>query len=183
MKVATLNVQNMRLRHGDGGQHLDGARDDDIAADRTPTAPMLDAIDRRLTARLLGMADADVVALQEVFDRETLDHFHDRFLLPEGVRPYPRRICLPGNDGRGLDVALMSRLPVGRVESHARLMPRDLGLADGRAATTTSRSSAATAFRPRSAGWSSSSATSRRRTPTPRRPGRCVTARRRRSAA
>jgi endonuclease/exonuclease/phosphatase family metal-dependent hydrolase len=118
------------LRHPCGRNHLDGARDDDIEIDLAPAASTLDKADRRLTARLIAEADADVVALQEVFDQETLDHFHDQYLLTEGVRPYPRRICLPGNDGRGLDVALMSRVPVERAESHTALMPADLGLDD-----------------------------------------------------
>ncbi len=128
MRIATLNVQNLRLRTGTGAPRLDGARDGNLPADDTPSAAALDERDRRLTARLLAAVDADVVALQEVFDRETLDHFHDAFLRPAGLRPYPARVCLPGNDGRGLDVALMSRLPIDRVVSHADLFARDVGL-------------------------------------------------------
>ena len=128
MRLVTLNVQNMRLRDVAGHSHLDGARDDDIEIDRGSAAADLDAQDRRLTARLLAEADADVVALQEVFDQETLDHFHDQVLLVEGVRAYPHRICLPGNDGRGLDVALMSRLPIDRAASHAAVTAADLDL-------------------------------------------------------
>jgi endonuclease/exonuclease/phosphatase family metal-dependent hydrolase len=88
----------------------------------------LDPLDRRLTAAVIRDLRADVVALQEVFDVETLDHFHDRLLVPAGVAPYPYRVCLPGNDGRGLDVAVMSRVPLGAVVSHARLRAADLGL-------------------------------------------------------
>jgi endonuclease/exonuclease/phosphatase family metal-dependent hydrolase len=128
VRIATFNVQNLRLRHA-GGDRLDGARDGDVAEDADPAAARLDPIDRRLTARVLRDVDADVVALQEVFDRATLDHFHDRWLVPAGVAPYPHRVCLPGNDGRGLDVALMSRRPLARVASHAGVTPADLGLA------------------------------------------------------
>jgi endonuclease/exonuclease/phosphatase family metal-dependent hydrolase len=128
VRIATFNVQNLRLHHA-GGDRLDGARDGDLAEDAGLAAAGLDPIDRRLTAQVLRDVDADVVALQEVFDAETLDHFHDRWLVPTGIAPYPHRVCLPGNDGRGLDVALMSRLPVGRVASHAGLTPADLGLA------------------------------------------------------
>ncbi len=127
LRIATFNVQNMRLRSGPP-PHLDGARDADVAEDTGPAAEALDPADRRLTAAILAEADADVVALQEVFDRETLDHFHDRWLLPTGARPYPHRVCLPGNDGRGLDVALMSRLPLEDVKSHAQETPETLGL-------------------------------------------------------
>jgi hypothetical protein len=122
MRIATFNVQNLRLRHEDHGDRLDGARDGDTAEDA------LDPVDRRLTAAVIRDLRADVVALQEVFDAETLDHFHDRLLVPSDVAPYPYRACLPGNDGRGLDVAVMSRVPLGEVTSHAALTAADLGL-------------------------------------------------------
>ena len=123
MRIATFNVQNLRLRHTGGTDRLDGARDGDRLEDAA-----LDPVDRRLTAAVIRALQADVIALQEVFDAQTLRHFHDRFLLPAGAAPYPFRICLPGNDGRGLDVALMSRLPPGRVASHASLRAADLGI-------------------------------------------------------
>jgi endonuclease/exonuclease/phosphatase family metal-dependent hydrolase len=123
MRIATFNVQNLRLRHPDGRDRLDGARDGDTVED-----PGLDNLDRRLTAAVIRDLRADIVALQEVFDAETLDHFHDRVLMSAGVAPYPHRVCLPGNDGRGLDVAVMSRVPLGAVRSHASLTAADLGL-------------------------------------------------------
>ncbi len=128
MRVATLNVQNMRLRRDAQGRvHLDGARDRDTPMDTGDGAKDLDPTDRHLTAALIRAARADVVALQEVFDIETLDHFHDRYLVPAGA-PYPHRICLPGNDGRGLDLALLSRIEPRQVTSNARLTPREAGL-------------------------------------------------------
>ncbi len=128
MRIATFNVQNLRLRHPAEGARLDGARDRDVPEDEGPEAEALDPIDRQLTATVIRDLNADVLVLQEVFDAETLDHFHDRCLLPSGVGAYPHRICLPGNDGRGLDVAVMSRLPIGGVASHAGLTPSDVGL-------------------------------------------------------
>lgn len=128
MRIATFNVQNMRLRHSKAGVLLSGARDRDAPARESAAAKASDVIDRQLTAEVLREADADVVAMQEVFDRETLDYFHDRILLPSGCAPYPFRVCLPGNDGRGYDVALMSRIRLDDVKSHARLTAKDLGL-------------------------------------------------------
>ncbi|WP_068119549.1 endonuclease/exonuclease/phosphatase family protein [Tropicimonas marinistellae] len=129
MRIATFNVQNMRLRKLDqGDMRLDGARDGDVPSDNTASAPGLDMADRRLTAAVLHDMDADVVALQEVHDQETLDHFHDRFLVRTGLRPYPHRICLPGNDGMGRNIALLSRIMPTTVKSHAALRPEDLGL-------------------------------------------------------
>jgi endonuclease/exonuclease/phosphatase family metal-dependent hydrolase len=122
MRIATFNVQSLRLRHPDGQDRLDGARDpgDEEQA--------LDAVDRRLTAAVIRDLRADVVALQEVFDSGTLDHFHDAVLVPGGVAPYPFRVCIPGNDGRGLDVAVMSRRPLGTVRSHAGMTAADFSL-------------------------------------------------------
>ena len=122
MRVATFNLQNLRLRRG----HFDGARDMDV--ETGPDAARHDTDDRRLGARLIAEAAPDVLALQEVFDRAALDAFHDRLLAPLGGPRYPHRVCLPGNDGRGQDVALMSRRPLAEVESHAALTPADLGL-------------------------------------------------------
>ncbi|MCR8547207.1 endonuclease/exonuclease/phosphatase family protein [Salipiger sp. P9] len=123
MRIASLNMQNLRLLPDETGGHLHGARDRDEAPDTRH-----DEADRRLTAELLAATGADVLALQEVFDVQSLDFFHDRYLAPRAGR-YPYRLCLPGNDGRGLDVALMARRPWDEVTSHAGLTPEDLGLA------------------------------------------------------
>jgi len=128
MRILTFNVQNLRLRRRGGAARLDGARDDDLPADAVTGAEALDAEDRRLTAAIIAASGADVVCLQEVFDRATLDHFHDALLLPSGAAPWPHRVCLPGNDGHGRDLAVMSRRPLEDVQSHAWLLPGDLGL-------------------------------------------------------
>ncbi|MFC6636902.1 endonuclease/exonuclease/phosphatase family protein [Sulfitobacter sediminilitoris] len=123
MRVATLNVQNLRLKTVDGQKKLHGAWDADAPEDER-----LDPIDRRLTAELLAELDADVVALQEVFDLQTLDYFHREYLQPAGAGLYEHRICLPGNDGRGLNVAIMSRRRVASVESHVAVTLADLDI-------------------------------------------------------
>lgn len=123
MLVATLNVQNLRLQSIDGQNRLHGAWDSDVPEDRR-----FDPIDRRLTGELLKEVDADVVALQEVFDLDSLNHFHQKYFLPTGARPYSQRICLPGNDGRGLDVALLSRRHVDAIQSHASLTLADVDI-------------------------------------------------------
>lgn len=123
MRVATLNVQNLRLGQLHGHSKLHGAWDSDAPEDEC-----LDLIDRKLTAELLAEMRADVVALQEVFDLETLDYFHNEFLLATGAQPYPHRVCLPGNDGRGLDVALLSRRPIASIQSHASLKLADVDI-------------------------------------------------------
>jgi endonuclease/exonuclease/phosphatase family metal-dependent hydrolase len=128
MRIATFNVQNLRLRHPTGHPRFDGARDGDVPQDSGLEAAALDLADRRLTAQVIAHAGADVVCLQEVFDIESLDFFHDHLLRHAGGHVYPHRFCFPGNDGAGRDVAMMSRLPVDEVVSHAKLTVADLGL-------------------------------------------------------
>lgn len=126
MRVLTFNVQNLRLRRSGGQDRLDGARDfDDPEGFDGERA--FDFADRRLTAQVLARADADICALQEVFDAASLDYFHDHLLRATGVRLWPWRACLPGNDGAGRDVAVMARQPFAAT-SAAHLRPRDLGL-------------------------------------------------------
>lgn len=123
MRILSFNIQNLRLRLTDGGPRLDGARDRDVSGE----SPALDPADRRLAAALLAQAEADLVLLQEVFDAETLDWFNTRQLAQAGLPPYPHAHCLPGNDGSGLDLAVLSRAPV-KLTSHAQATPHSLGL-------------------------------------------------------
>ena len=84
--------------------------------------------DRTLTAQALAATRADVCALQEVENLVTLTAFHNRYLARWSGRPYQERILHEGNDGRGIDVALLSRSPVFRHKSHARETFGSLGL-------------------------------------------------------
>lgn len=127
MRIATFNLQNLRLLSKPSGPHLEGAHDYDV---ETSYDPALDVLDRRLTAAVLARINADVVCLQEVYDIAALDFFHEEFLLPTGTAPYPYRLCLPGNDGRGVNVAMISRVRPDRVVSHADARAEDLGLTD-----------------------------------------------------
>lgn len=129
MRIVTFNVQNLRLRRPGGRPRLDGARDSDVPQDSTSEAAALDLADRRLTSAILSQAEADVICLQEVFDLATLDFFHDHLLRNAGLGTYPYRVCLPGNDGGGRDLAVLSRRPLHDVQSHASLVPADLCLA------------------------------------------------------
>lgn len=128
MRIATFNVQNMRLRSRDGQRHLNGAVDRDTAElDRSDA---LELEDRIKTAQVIAAARADFLALQEVFDTATLDYFCERFLAPAGAVSYDYRHCRKGNDGSGLNVAALSRKKTRQVISHACKTGTDLGLTD-----------------------------------------------------
>lgn len=75
------------------------------------------------TARVLSEIDADVQCLCEVESRPVLNAFHDQllwpnFLDPQGKRPFPYILVIDGNDDRGIDVAIMSRLPILSIQTH-----------------------------------------------------------------
>jgi len=75
------------------------------------------------TARVLAALNADIVCLVEVEDRIVLSRFHNQILAPKHLRPknlapYPYNILIDGNDARGIDVAVMSRYPLGAIRTH-----------------------------------------------------------------
>lgn len=66
-------------------------------------------------AKVIRKVDADVIGLCEVEDRRTLEQFNAQML----GRKYPYCVLFEGNDERGIDVALMSKHPVGDMRSNA----------------------------------------------------------------
>ena len=69
-------------------------------------------------AQRIRMLDADVLALQEVENREYLQRFV-RAMLPD--MGYEHVVLFEGNNNRGIDCAVLSRLPIGPVTSHRHL--------------------------------------------------------------
>ncbi|OPX63754.1 MULTISPECIES: endonuclease/exonuclease/phosphatase family protein [unclassified Methanoregula] len=76
----------------------------------------------RNTARVIAEVNPDIIVLVEVENRPTLIRFHDWVLKPimtvMGLEPYPHLMLIDGNDARGIDVCIMSRLPIIRMVSH-----------------------------------------------------------------
>lgn len=66
-------------------------------------------------AKVIRRVDADVIGLCEVEDRRTLEAFNAQML----GRKYPYCVLFEGNDERGIDVALMSKHPIGAMRSNA----------------------------------------------------------------
>lgn len=102
--VATFNILN-----------LFDAEDDPYHDDEgTPAKPRAE-IER--VAETLRKLNADVIALQEVESRFYLERVVRVFLRDMGYEV----VLFEGNDTRGIDVAVLSRLPVGPVTSHRHL--------------------------------------------------------------
>ncbi len=90
--------------------------------------------DKRLTARAIVAAQADVLALQEVESLHVLDAFTSKYFADAG---YDHRVVIHGNDLRNIDVAVLSRLPITRLRTwrhlrsnRAALFSRDMLEAD-----------------------------------------------------
>lgn len=102
--VATFNILN-----------LFDDFDDPYRADEGTKPKPKDQMER--AAKAIRELDADVIALQEVETREYLQRFVDAYLVDLGYQV----VLNEGNDPRGIDVAVLSRLPVGQVTSHRHL--------------------------------------------------------------
>ncbi len=92
------------------------------------------------TARVIAALEADIVCLMEIEDRLRLQRFHDdelveKFLGPGGRPPYEQVLLIDGNDERGIDVAILSRVPIDWMRSHLH----ERSLYQGRRVATFSR--------------------------------------------
>lgn len=92
-------------------EHDDPYRDDE----GTRVKPRAEL--ERLAASIRQL-NADVLAVEEVENRDYLERFVN-VLLPD--MGYRHVVLFEGNDGRGIDVGLLSRIPVGEVVSHRHL--------------------------------------------------------------
>jgi endonuclease/exonuclease/phosphatase family metal-dependent hydrolase len=77
------------------------------------------------TAQVIADTRADVICLVEIENRPVLKKFHDEILTQirntdTGVvtKPYENILLIDGNDERGIDVAVMSRLPLVGMRTH-----------------------------------------------------------------
>jgi len=78
------------------------------------TTPPKSPASRKALAELIQRLNADILALQEIESRDVLAEF----LRRELPQDYPFIACLEGNDVRGIDVALISRLPIISASSY-----------------------------------------------------------------
>ncbi len=105
IRIGTYNVLNLF------DEFNDPYRSDEIM-DTKPRDELLKIAQR------IRQLDADVLALQEVENRDYLERFV-RALLPD--MGYEHIVLLEGNNHRGIDCAVLSRLPIGPVTTHRHL--------------------------------------------------------------
>lgn len=70
------------------------------------------------TAMVIRDLGADVLGVVEAESRPVLDLFTAAMLKKVGGAPYEQVMLIDGNDGRGIDVGLLSRFPVTAVRTH-----------------------------------------------------------------
>ncbi|MEV4606529.1 endonuclease [Neorhizobium sp. LMR1-1-1.1] len=99
---------------------------------------------RQLSALAIADADADILCLQEVDNMPALQAFEYGYLYRMVGNGYLQKFLVEGNDGRGIDVAVLMRdetrsgqkIEVLDVRSHAMLTYQDLDLFNDELALT-----------------------------------------------
>jgi hypothetical protein len=119
VRVATFNVENLFARFKfEAGVDPENAVRDGWDVNKT-VFRIQDEDGKRLTGLTIKEANADVLALQEVENLDTLKRFRSKYL--GGAREYPYAVSIDGNDPRLIDVAVLSRLPVLHVRTYQHL--------------------------------------------------------------
>lgn len=120
VRVATFNVENLfaRWKFAANVDPSEAIKSGWIVDQTLFDEKSVD--ERALTGRAIRELDADVLALQEVENVDTLKHFRAGQL--GGRDAYPFVAGIDGNDPRLIDVAVLSRLPIVRVRSNQHMM-------------------------------------------------------------
>lgn len=100
LRVACYNVENLFDNHDDPYRPDEGTSPKSLA-------------ERQILAKTIDGLDADVLALSEVENREVVLALN-RLL----AKPFPFVEAFSSNDMRGIDCALLSRVPIRRSISH-----------------------------------------------------------------
>mgnify|MGYP003115283997 CR=1 FL=1 len=135
IRLATFNCENLMMRCDFTRSGIRNARERLTEVDNALIAEQVDAVfdvlsedDRTLTAQALAATGAEVCALQEVENLITLTAFDNRYVAEWAGQPFGQRVLHEGNDSRGIDVGLLSKLPIIFQRSHARETYGRLGI-------------------------------------------------------
>ncbi len=147
LRIATFNVENLMSRFDFSGYRNNLSQDRSLALydiKDEDQYKMLEAAravahtddNRQLTALALAATHADIACLQEVDNLDALNAFEYGYLYKMVGRGYRHKYLTPGNDGRGIDVAVMLReqtrdgqdIVFERMTSHAHVTFADFGL-------------------------------------------------------
>jgi predicted extracellular nuclease len=149
LRIATFNAENILQRFDFSGFRNALQRDRTLQMINVDNEAQYRALEQarvvahtddkmQLTALAIADTGADIVCLQEVESLEALKAFEYGYLFKMVGSGYRHKYLTEGNDGRGIDVAVMCRdetadgdpIEFVRMQSHAHLTYGDLGLFD-----------------------------------------------------
>ena len=147
LRIATFNAENLMHRFDFSGFRNELLRDralhvvevnDEQQFRRLEEARVIAHTDDSMQLTALAIADtmADIVCLQEVENIEALNGFEYGYMFKMIGRGYRQKFLVEGNDGRGIDVAVMAREETSdgqriefiKLQSHAHLTYEMTGL-------------------------------------------------------
>ena len=119
VRIATFNVENLfaRFRFNSNVDAEKAVRDGWNAEETAFDIFSPEA--KKITGGAIKATEADVLALQEVENLDTLKRFRSQYL--GGSSAYPHALAIDGNDPRLIDVAVLSKHPLVHVRSYAHL--------------------------------------------------------------
>ena len=103
----------------EGLEVVAGGREDWVGWVELKTEPV-NVLATRHTAMVMRDTSADILGVMEAEDRISLRDFSKVMLAKVGAQPYPHVMVIDGNDGRGIDVGILTRsgFPIGEIVSH-----------------------------------------------------------------
>lgn len=147
VRIATFNAENLlsrfdfsgfrnELRQDRVSQLYEAANEAQYRQMEIARAISLTDDTRQMTGQAIAEADADILCLQEVENLDTLHRFEYGYLFKMMGAGYRHKYMIDGNDGRGINVAVMMRertrdgAPIEFVEmtSHAHQTYESLGV-------------------------------------------------------
>lgn len=149
LRIATFNAENLMQRFDFSGFRNELRRDraiqmvevrDEAHFQALESARIVAHTDDKMQLTALAIADtrADIVCLQEVENLAALSAFEYGYLYKMIGSGYRRKYLVEGNDGRGIDVAVMTRdetadgdpIEFVGLQSHAHRTYGEMGLYD-----------------------------------------------------
>ena len=113
VRIGTLNVENLFARYN-FRKKLDPVKDEGFSVNKL-AFDLYKEDEKKITAKLIKLMDADVLALQEVESLSVLDRFNSKYLRAMG---YKYRMVVDAFDPRKIDVAVLSRYPITHIRSY-----------------------------------------------------------------
>lgn len=118
LTIATFNCENLFRRFKFSSSltktQIDNAVENGFIVNRSLFATVPQP-EKKLTAKMIKDTKADIIALQEVENLETLKNFCSEQDLSA---LYPYKLVIDGNDPRLIDVAVLSKIPFSRIMTH-----------------------------------------------------------------